>query len=257
VAAVDDLRAPVSMTVSGSRTAAGWPTPSSATRTAGRCCSSTARPVTGATRGPPTRSSGRSVSGRSHRTVRAWAAPARGRGAGCWIGLRTCDTSPTRWGWTGSRPSGSPTAGRTPPPAATGSAPGSLPPCWWPRCRRWTHRAYGGSSACPPGTTPLAARAPWALRALYAALAALARRNPPRAERLLVAGMSQADQQLFARPELAGRFAADLAGGGGRGVAGDEHLMPLPWGFTPPPGHRPDTPVARRTRPTRPATALA
>jgi pimeloyl-ACP methyl ester carboxylesterase len=80
---------------------------------------------------------------------------------------------------------------------------------------------------------PLAARAPWALRALYAGLAALARRNPRRAERLLVAGMSQADQQLFARPALTGRLAADLAGAGGRGVAADEHLMPLPWGFAP------------------------
>jgi pimeloyl-ACP methyl ester carboxylesterase len=34
---------------------------------------------------------------------------------------------------------------------------------------------------------PLAQRAPWLLRALYAGLAALARRNPRRAERLLVA----------------------------------------------------------------------
>jgi pimeloyl-ACP methyl ester carboxylesterase len=50
---------------------------------------------------------------------------------------------------------------------------------------------------------PLARRAPWLLRALYAGLAALARRNPRRAERLLVGGMSQADQRLFGRPELA------------------------------------------------------
>jgi pimeloyl-ACP methyl ester carboxylesterase len=80
---------------------------------------------------------------------------------------------------------------------------------------------------------PLARQAPWTLRALYAGLAALARRDPRRAERLLLGGMSQADHRLFARPELAGRFGADLAGAGGRGVVDDERLMPLPWGFAP------------------------
>ncbi len=80
---------------------------------------------------------------------------------------------------------------------------------------------------------PLARRAPWALRVLYAGLVALARRDPRRAERLLLGGMSQADQRLFGRPELAGRFGADLAGAGSRGVVDDERLMPLPWGFAP------------------------
>jgi pimeloyl-ACP methyl ester carboxylesterase len=80
---------------------------------------------------------------------------------------------------------------------------------------------------------PLAQRAPWVLRALYGALGALARRAPTRAERLLLGGMSQADQQLFARPELAGRFGADLVGAGSRGVVDDERLMPLAWGFAP------------------------
>jgi pimeloyl-ACP methyl ester carboxylesterase len=80
---------------------------------------------------------------------------------------------------------------------------------------------------------PLALRAPWALRALYAGLVALARRDPRRAERLLVGGMSQADQQLFGRPEWAGRFGADLVGAGSLGVVDDERLMPLPWGFAP------------------------
>jgi pimeloyl-ACP methyl ester carboxylesterase len=79
---------------------------------------------------------------------------------------------------------------------------------------------------------PLAQRAPWVLRTLYAGLAALAKHDPRRAERLLLGGTSQADQQLFARPELAGRFGADLAGAGGRGIADDERLMPLTWGFT-------------------------
>jgi pimeloyl-ACP methyl ester carboxylesterase len=46
---------------------------------------------------------------------------------------------------------------------------------------------------------PLARRAPWALRAVYAGLVALARRDPHRAERLLVSSMSQADQQLVGR----------------------------------------------------------
>jgi hypothetical protein len=45
--------------------------------------------------------------------------------------------------------------------------------------------------------------------------------------------MSQADQRLFSRPEWAGRFGADLAGAGSRGIADDEHLMPQPWGFAP------------------------
>src|SRR6266540_857937 len=44
---------------------------------------------------------------------------------------------------------------------------------------------------------PLARRAPWALRAVYAGLVALARRDPRRAERLLVSGMSQADRRVF------------------------------------------------------------
>jgi pimeloyl-ACP methyl ester carboxylesterase len=80
---------------------------------------------------------------------------------------------------------------------------------------------------------PCARRAPWALRGLYATLAAVARRDPRRAERLLVGGMSEPDRRLFARPEFAGRLGADLAGAGGRGLADDEHLMPLPWGFAP------------------------
>jgi pimeloyl-ACP methyl ester carboxylesterase len=79
----------------------------------------------------------------------------------------------------------------------------------------------------------LAQRMPWALRALYTGLAALARWDPRRAERLLLGGTSQADQQLFARPELAGRFGADLAGAGSHGVADDERLMPLAGGSRP------------------------
>ncbi len=80
---------------------------------------------------------------------------------------------------------------------------------------------------------PLARRAPWALRAVYAGLVGLARRDPRRAERILVGGMSETDRWLFGRPEWAGRFGADLAGAGGRGVVDDERLMPLPWGFRP------------------------
>jgi pimeloyl-ACP methyl ester carboxylesterase len=80
---------------------------------------------------------------------------------------------------------------------------------------------------------PAARRAPFVLRALYAALAAVARRDPRRAERPLMGGMSDPDQKLFARPELAGRLGADLAGAGSRGVVDDERLMPLPWGFEP------------------------
>src|SRR6266545_4898032 len=75
--------------------------------------------------------------------------------------------------------------------------------------------------------------APGAVRAVYAGLVALARRDPRRAERLLVSGMSQADRRLFGRPEWAGRFGADLAGAGSRGIADDERLMPLPWRFAP------------------------
>src|SRR6266540_574078 len=45
--------------------------------------------------------------------------------------------------------------------------------------------------------------------------------------------MSEPDRRLFGRPEFAGRFGADLAGAGGRGVVDDERLMPLPWGFAP------------------------
>jgi pimeloyl-ACP methyl ester carboxylesterase len=78
---------------------------------------------------------------------------------------------------------------------------------------------------------PLARRAPWALRTIYAALAALARRNPQRAERIMLSGASDPDRHLFAQPELAGRFGADLAGASSRGVADDERQMPRPWGF--------------------------
>src|SRR6266508_482559 len=80
---------------------------------------------------------------------------------------------------------------------------------------------------------PAARRAPFVLRGLYAALAALARRDPRRAERPLVGSMSDPDRRLFARPEFAGRFGADLAGAGSRGVVDDERLMPLLWGFEP------------------------
>ena len=90
-----------------------------------------------------------------------------------------------------------------------------------------------GQLGAPGWYYPLALRAPWALRTLYAGLAALAKWDPRRAERLLVGGMSQADQQLFSRSEWAGRFGADLAGAGSRGIADDEHLMPQPWGFAP------------------------
>ena len=68
---------------------------------------------------------------------------------------------------------------------------------------------------------------------MYAGLVGLARRDPRRAERILVGGMSETDRWLFGRPEWAGRFGADLAGAGGRGVVDDERLMPLPWGFRP------------------------
>ncbi len=86
---------------------------------------------------------------------------------------------------------------------------------------------------------PLARRAPWALRTLFAALAALPRRNPQRAERILLSDASDADRRLFAQPELAGRFGADLAGAGSRGVADDERVMPQPWGFEPAHVHSP------------------
>jgi pimeloyl-ACP methyl ester carboxylesterase len=80
---------------------------------------------------------------------------------------------------------------------------------------------------------PTARRAPWALRVLYATLTALARMDARRAEKILVSNLSEPDRRLFARPERAGRFGADLAGAGSRGVVDDEHLMPLPWGFDP------------------------
>jgi pimeloyl-ACP methyl ester carboxylesterase len=90
-----------------------------------------------------------------------------------------------------------------------------------------------GQLGAPGWYYPLARRAPLALRALYAGPAALARRDPRRAERLLLGGMSEADRRLFSRPALAGRFGADLAGAGSRGVVDDERLMPQPWGFAP------------------------
>jgi pimeloyl-ACP methyl ester carboxylesterase len=80
---------------------------------------------------------------------------------------------------------------------------------------------------------PLARRAPWALRALFSALASLAGRDARRTERILLSDMSEPDRQLFAQPGLAGRLGADLAGAGSRGVVDDERLMPLPWGFEP------------------------
>jgi len=80
---------------------------------------------------------------------------------------------------------------------------------------------------------PAALRAPWVLRALFGALVALARRNPGRAERILLSGMSEPDRRLFGRPEYTGRLGADLAGAGSRGIVDDERVMPLPWGFEP------------------------
>jgi pimeloyl-ACP methyl ester carboxylesterase len=80
---------------------------------------------------------------------------------------------------------------------------------------------------------PLARRAPWVLRVFFAALAALATRNPGRAEAILLSEMSEPDRKLLGRPEFAGRFGADLAGAGSRGIVDDERVMPLPWGFEP------------------------
>jgi pimeloyl-ACP methyl ester carboxylesterase len=80
---------------------------------------------------------------------------------------------------------------------------------------------------------PVARRAPWALRTLLAALAAVARRDPGRVEGILLSDMSEPDRRLSGRPEFAGRFARDLAGAGSRGVVDDERLMLLPWGFEP------------------------
>jgi pimeloyl-ACP methyl ester carboxylesterase len=80
---------------------------------------------------------------------------------------------------------------------------------------------------------PLARRAPWALRTVFAGLVALAGRDPRRAERVLLSGMSEPDRRLFSWPEWAGRFGADLAGAGSRGVVDDERPMPLPWGSRP------------------------
>jgi pimeloyl-ACP methyl ester carboxylesterase len=86
---------------------------------------------------------------------------------------------------------------------------------------------------------PLARRAPWALRTLFAALVALAGRNPQRAERILLGDASDADRRLFAQSALTGRFGTDLAGAGSRGVVDDERLMPQPWGFEPAHVHSP------------------
>jgi pimeloyl-ACP methyl ester carboxylesterase len=80
---------------------------------------------------------------------------------------------------------------------------------------------------------PLARRAPWVLRAFFAALAAVARRSPGRAERILLSDASEPDRKLLGRPEFAGRIGADLAGAGSSGIVDDERLMPLPWGFEP------------------------
>src|SRR6266511_1063796 len=80
---------------------------------------------------------------------------------------------------------------------------------------------------------PLARRAPWALRTVFAGLVALAGRDPRRAERVLLSGMSEPDRRLFSWPEWAGRFGADLAGAGSHDVVDDERPMPLPWGSRP------------------------
>jgi pimeloyl-ACP methyl ester carboxylesterase len=61
----------------------------------------------------------------------------------------------------------------------------------------------------------------------------LADRQAIAAERILLSDMSEPDRRLFGRPEYTGRFGADLAGAGSRGVVDNERVMPLPWGFEP------------------------
>ena len=124
-----------------------------------------------------------------------------------------------------------------------------MPPLHEPRALR--------ELGAPGWYYPLARRAPWILRAFFAGLAALARRNPARAERILLSGMSEPDRRLFARPEFEGRFGADLAGAGSRGVVDDERLMPLPWGFEPRTHRGSGALVARRARRARPGARMA
>jgi hypothetical protein len=180
----------------------------------------------------PFHCSNRAVCGSSRPTGPAWGYPRSSRVGGCWTGPMTCGSSRTPWNWSGLRSWGSPTAGRMPPRVPTSSACESAARRWWRRCRRWMRRERCGSSACLAGTTRCTAGAVGAARRVRRACGT-GRREPRRAERVLLSGMSEPDRRLFGRPELAGRFGADLAGACSRGVVDEERLMPLRGGSRP------------------------
>jgi pimeloyl-ACP methyl ester carboxylesterase len=82
----------------------------------------------------------------------------------------------------------------------------------------------------------LARRAPWAMRAIYTTLAAMARRNPDRAHEQFWRKSSRVDREIVDRPEVRERYwpaMIDALAGRGRGAVEDMRTIQRPWGFDP------------------------
>ena len=82
----------------------------------------------------------------------------------------------------------------------------------------------------------LALRAPWAMRAIYATLGRVARRNAQAAHKMLFRDASQVDRSVVDRPEVSSRLMAavsDATRRGARGLVDDMRTAQRAWGYEP------------------------
>jgi pimeloyl-ACP methyl ester carboxylesterase len=82
----------------------------------------------------------------------------------------------------------------------------------------------------------LARRAPWAMGAIYAGLAMMARRSPERAHDQFWRGATRVDRDVVDRPAVRERYwpaLTDALGRRGRGIVEEMRTVQCPWGFDP------------------------
>ena len=99
---------------------------------------------------------------------------------------------------------------------------------------RIDERGVDGMNVAP--YLKLAVRAPWAMRALYIALAAMARRSTDRAHQQMFGRSPRADRDVMDRPDVKERYwwaQRDSLGGRAGGVVDDMRANQRPWGYDP------------------------
>lgn len=97
---------------------------------------------------------------------------------------------------------------------------------------RVDERGVDGMSVAP--YLKLAARAPWAMRAVFVALALMAKHDPDRAHRQTFGRAPRADRDVLDRPHVKERYwwgQRDSLGGRARGIVGDMAVNQRPWGY--------------------------